>query len=85
MSTKVVLGVCGIVLCSCGTITEQSQSSIMINGRSYELRDRTVQGISGSYRQTSIKVNNSYRDCLIDSPGSCEAAIRRGNKSSDDR
>ena len=77
MTRKMVLGTTLILVTGCAEIQNETLSTITLNGREYPLRTRTISGPDGSYVQHSVKAQGTYRSCLPDSPGSCEAAVRR--------
>lgn len=68
----------GLLLSACGSVTNESTSSINVDGRNYELRTRTIQGSIGSYETSSVRVRGVFYQCLPNSPGSCEGAVRDG-------
>ncbi len=72
-----------LVLSACGTVTNETKGTIVLDGRTYELRTRTIQGSNGSYDTSSVRAHGTWRICLPASPGSCEAAIRRGSNGND--
>ena len=82
MKPIVFLFASALVLSACGTVTNETRGTINLDGRTYELRTRTMQGSDGSYNTSSVRAKGTWRQCLPASPGSCEAAIRRGNKGS---
>ena len=63
-------------LSACASGTEESRSTITVDGEQYELRTTTLAGPTGSYQQSSVKVRNQFYLCVPDSPGDCEAAAR---------
>ncbi|MDW3224804.1 MAG: hypothetical protein R8G34_18300 [Paracoccaceae bacterium] len=73
-----------IALSGCASVTSETFSTVVLEGRSYELRTRTIDGPNGPYETSSVQVRGSYYLCKPDSPGDCEAAIREGRKSSSD-
>lgn len=68
---------------ACASVTNETKSTIALDGRTYELRTRTMQGANGSYNTSSVLAHGTWRLCLPESPGSCEAAIRNNNSRSD--
>jgi hypothetical protein len=72
------------LLAACGTVESQSSGSIVVDGQSYELRERMINGPTGPYTNTSVRVRGNYITCLPDSPGDCEAAVRAGRDRFDD-
>ncbi|MEP2030172.1 MAG: hypothetical protein ABJI96_15845 [Paracoccaceae bacterium] len=82
MKLIILLFATGLVLSACGTVTNETRGTIVLDGRTYELRTRTMQGSDGSYDTSSVKAKGKWRQCLPQSPGSCEAAIRRDNSGS---
>lgn len=78
MKPRLFLCAAGLLLSACGSVVNESTSSINVDGRSYELRSRTIQGANGSYDTSSVRVNGVYYQCLPASPGSCEGAVREG-------
>ncbi|MBW4710405.1 hypothetical protein KX928_21655 [Roseobacter sp. YSTF-M11] len=67
-----------LLVSACATVTDQTVSSVVVNGDSYEVRTRMIEGPGGSYETSSARVNNQYFLCRRNSPGDCEAAVRRG-------
>lgn len=67
-----------LVLSACGSLVSQSSSTIIVDGRSYELRTSVIDGPQGTYEQSRVVVKNQTYLCLPDSPGDCEAAVRQG-------
>ena len=53
------------------------------NGETYELRTRTIERSGETFEHSAVRVFGMYYTCLPDSPGSCEAAVRRGVESID--
>jgi hypothetical protein len=84
MKAKVALLAGFGLLAACGTVESQSSSTIVVDGRSYEVRERIINGPSGPYAHTSVRVRGNYVSCLPDSPGDCEAAVRAGRDRPDD-
>jgi hypothetical protein len=78
MIIRTALVACALLLTACGSVTNQQVSTIVVDGNAYEYRQRTIDGQGGSYTSTSVRVGGSYYNCLPDSPGDCEAAVRRG-------
>lgn len=66
---------------ACATVAEEQLSAIVVDGESYTLRTRTIQGPNGPFETTSARVRGGHFLCKIDSPGDCEAAVRRGLES----
>lgn len=83
MRQGVLLLTCAFFLAACAAVIEESTSSITVDGRSYELRERILEGRDGPVKQTSVWVKGGYALCLIDSPGDCEAAVRNARSRSD--
>lgn len=71
-------------LTACGTVEQETFTPIVVDGRTYELRTRTIDGPNGSYQTTSAMVGRIAYLCKIDSPGDCEAAVRRGRDEVED-
>lgn len=74
-----------LALGACGTVLSESSSTIVVDGESYELTTRLIDGPQGTYEQSSVSVRNKPNLCLPDSPGDCTAAVRSAlrNGSSD--
>jgi hypothetical protein len=84
MIPKVAL-VAGLsLMTACGTVESERTGTIVVDGLSYQLRERTINGRNGPYEHTSVRVSGNYYTCLPDSPGDCEAAVRRGRDRFDD-
>ncbi|MEP2030393.1 MAG: hypothetical protein ABJI96_16985 [Paracoccaceae bacterium] len=79
MKPKSILIGAALLLSACGSVVNETNSSIVINGRTYELRTRTIQGSNGTYDTSSVRVNGTYYQCQPDSPGSCKAAVTNAN------
>ena len=83
MKLRLILVTTALFLSACATAQNENFSTINLNGRDYELRTRTMSGASGSFVQNSVLAHGTWRTCLPDSPGDCEAAVRRDkNRSS---
>ena len=67
-----------LLLAACSTVVSESSSSIVVDGERYELRTRVTNGPNGQYETTSAIVGGMSNTCIPDSPGDCEAAVRRG-------
>ncbi|MCV3270552.1 hypothetical protein [Roseobacter sinensis] len=67
---------------ACATVADERLSTIVVDGREYTLRTRTIDGPTGTYETTSARVRGKHFICIIDSPGDCEAAVRQGRESS---
>lgn len=67
-----------IALSACGTVTNESFSTIEVNDDTYNIRTRTIDGPNGSYQTSSVQVYGLQYQCLPESKGDCEAAVRRG-------
>ncbi|MGC3939218.1 hypothetical protein ACOTTU_15550 [Roseobacter sp. EG26] len=66
------------VLSACASVSNETFSPIVVDGDTYQLRTRTIEGPNGAYETTSARVDGIYYLCRINSPGDCEAAVRRG-------
>lgn len=87
MSGRLLL-LCGagvIALGGCASVSSETFKTIVLEGRSFELRTRTIDGPNGSYETSSVRVRGSYYLCKPDSPGDCEAAIKTARKGGSDR
>lgn len=84
MHVKAALATCAILLSACATETGETFSTIMVDGESYQVRERTLEGRNGPFKQSSVWVKGGYSLCIIDSPGDCEAAIRNARSRFDD-
>lgn len=67
-----------LALSACGTLVSESSSTIMVDGRSYELRTSVIDGPQGTYQQSRVVVKSQTYLCLPESPGDCEGAVRQG-------
>lgn len=65
-----------VALTACAPVTDETRSTIDVEGSTYELRTRTLDGPNGPFQQSSVKVKNKYYICLPDSPGDCAAAVK---------
>lgn len=66
-----------LVLTACATVVDERRSSIVVDGRSYELRTRLIDGPNGTFEHTSVFVYQTPVMCQPDSPGDCEGKVRR--------
>lgn len=82
MRPRILLVACVVLLAACSAVIEESTSTITVDGRSYDLRERILDGPNGPVKQTSVWVKGGYSLCLIDSPGDCEAAVRNARSRS---
>lgn len=80
-TSRFLPALCVLALGACATVAEEQLSSIVVDDESYVLRTRTIEGPNGSFETTSARVRGKYFICKIDSPGDCEAAVRRGKES----
>ena len=64
---------------ACAEVVSESSSTIVVDGRSYELRTSVVQGSEGTYERSAVVVKNGLYTCLPASPGDCKAAVRRAH------
>lgn len=78
MKPRTFLIAAAILLSACGSVTNETTSTINVDGRNYELRTRTIQGPNGTYDTSSVRVNGAYVQCIPSSPGSCRGAIQDG-------
>lgn len=85
MLAKAALAICAILLSACATVSDETFRTIMVDGESYQVRIRTLEGQNGPVKQSSVWVKGGYSLCIIDSPGDCEAAIRNARSRFDDR
>lgn len=85
MSIKYLLPLGALLLGACATITEESRSSIVVDGEVYELRTRTIDTGGRTYVKTDAMVGGFAVTCIPSSPGDCEAAVRNGLNRFDDR
>jgi hypothetical protein len=83
MKPRAFLIASAVLLSTCGTVTNETTGTIILDGRSYQLRTRTIQGSDGSYNTSSVQAKGTWRQCLPASPGSCEAAVRNNNYGND--
>lgn len=67
---------CLLGLGACATALSESRSTIVVDGRSYDLITREMEGPNGTFEQSHVIVNNRLYICLPDSPGDCEAAVK---------
>lgn len=74
-----------VALSACASVSNETVRTITLDGRSYDLRTRTIEGTNGTFETSSVKVHGSYFQCKPDSPGDCEAAVRTGRNSGSDR
>ena len=72
-----LLGTLMLAVSACSSVVSESYGSIVVDGDTYDVRNRVIEGPEGSYTQTSVIVASVPRTCLPQSPGDCEAAVRR--------
>lgn len=65
-------------LAGCGTVQNETYSTVSTFYNTYQVRTRVIEQGGQTYTTSSVRVNGFYYPCLIDSPGDCEAAARRG-------
>lgn len=82
---RILLAATACITAACASVTNETFSTIILDGRSYELRTRTFDGPDGAYQTSSVRVNSNYYLCKPDSPGDCQAAVKRGRNGSADR
>lgn len=75
MTLKHAIAPCLLVLTACGTVENESKSSITVDGNAYELRTEQIEGPNGTYDNTSVIVNGRMYLCKPDSPNDCEDAV----------
>lgn len=73
-----IFAAAALTLGACGTVTDERLTPIVVDGQTFELRTRTIDGPNGAYETTSAEVYNIHYPCKIDSPGDCEGAVLRG-------
>lgn len=76
MRTGQLITLSALGLSACATVVDETRTSIMVDGRAYELRTRTLEGTDGTFQQSSVVVRNRLYTCLPASPGDCEATVR---------
>ena len=76
MSLKYLVALSTLGLGACASVVSETSSAIVVDGNSYEVRTRMIDGARGPSEQTSVVVRNKLYTCLPDSPGDCEAAVR---------
>ncbi|MDW3224803.1 MAG: hypothetical protein R8G34_18295 [Paracoccaceae bacterium] len=67
-----------VALSACGTITNETYSTIVVDDDTYKIRTRTIDGANGTYQTSSVQVYGLHYQCLPESKGDCEAAVREG-------
>ncbi len=78
MRLKSLFCLCALLLGACASVVDESTGTVLVNGRAYELRTRTMEGPNGTFQTTQVMVRGMPQVCKPDSPGDCEAAVRRG-------
>lgn len=63
------------VASGCGEVLETRLSTVTYQGDSYTVRTETVQVGDRVYDVSRVTVGAVTKQCLVDSPGSCEAAV----------
>lgn len=67
-----------LAVSACGTVTSETNSSIIVDGESFNIRSRTIDGPNGAFETSSVRVGGIYYLCIPESKGDCEAAVREG-------
>jgi hypothetical protein len=83
MILKHAIPVCCLALTACGSVQNQSTSSITVDGNSYELKTEEIQGPNGTFDNTSVIVNGREYLCKPESPNDCEDAVVQALNSDD--
>jgi hypothetical protein len=71
-----------LTLGACSTIVDENVTTAVIQsgfnaGERYQVRERTLQGPQGIYKQTSVVYKGVSAVCRIDSPNDCAKAAER--------
>lgn len=74
-----------VVLAGCGQVVDETFGSIVVDGQTYEIRNRVIDGPNGTYTHSSVIVHNKPQICLPDSPGDCRAAVKNALNNNDRR
>ena len=65
-----------IIVVGCTPTSDETNSTITVNGEQYPFRTSIVDGPNGPYQLSRVKVRTQYYRCLPDSPGDCEAVVQ---------
>jgi uncharacterized protein YceK len=84
MRSIMLLPIAALLLGGCATVLDETRQEIVVNGKTYEVRTRTIEGPQGTYVSSAAIVYGSAHPCILNSPGDCEAAVRRGLNRFDD-
>lgn len=71
-----------LVLSACATVSNETRTQAVLqgglnDGERYEIRQRLIEGPTGSYEQTSVVYKGFARTCILDSPMDCEVKARQ--------
>ncbi len=76
MTPRALALLAALALCACATVTDETRTTAVIeggyyHGERYEIRERTLQGQTGTFEQTSVVYRGLARTCIKDSLGDC--------------
>ena len=76
MQLRYAIALILIIIAGCAQTSDETYSTITLNGEEYPLRTITVDGPDGPYQLSGVKVRSQYHRCLPESPGDCEAVAQ---------
>ena len=83
MTRTALVGTALIVLTACGSVEEETLSTMNIDGREYNFRTQTINGPQGTFQTHAIQASNgSWRTCDPTYPKDCLAARRTNSNRS---
>lgn len=76
MKRYAIMTLPALVLSACTTISNETRTEAFIDrglyeGERYEIRQRLVEGPTGTFEQTSVVYKGFSRTCILDSPNDC--------------
>ncbi len=79
MTRYAVIGSIMLALSACTTVTNETRTEAFIErgfyaGERYEIRQRLIEGPTGTFEQTSVVYRGLARPCILDSPNDCSSA-----------
>jgi hypothetical protein len=80
---KLCLAAGALLLAGCGEVIDVRESTVNYQGESYPVRTETVRSGGRTYDVSRVRVGARTEQCIIDSPGDCEAAAARAKMSPD--
>lgn len=74
-----VLMAIALLVSACTTVSNETRTVAFVeggfyDGERYEIRQRLVDGPTGTFEQTSVVYRGLSRPCILDSPNDCSSA-----------